>query len=598
MEDFDVNSSPRMLAEMIQVSNFEIIVTMTPLACLAWVSWMMGMKIEIPMITGTLRCYIQLSCLSLILMPIFSLGVRHWYVVIGYATFMVFMASMEATSRAKYYFPGMYWLVLATMIVNVTLVAGYVFLAILRPKPLWDPHYTIPITGMLLGNTINGTALALNAMLTSMVESAREIELLLSFGANQFEASERLVRDAVRTAAMPQLNAMAIIGIITIPGMMTGQMLAGAPVAQAARYQILMNYLIAICSFGAVLAQVFVTVRNSFDGTHMLRTDRLKRREGKRSLLKVGADLYHGSMAFCKRRYWRISPTAVEHADQPETEDLASDGHLELSSGSEDGDSAEGLDAVHKGQLTLSPLRRVADGHLHFFQILNLSCSFEHSHDSELPKRRILFQNLAFDVGAGDIASASGPSGVGKTTLLRILAGLSPCDSGDVVLDGIRRSDYDDMTLWRQRVRYVAQSKVEIPGTPQDFLKQISSLHVWKRNDVPSFSEMYTTASRFIQSWGMSPTYLDAEWSTLSGGEAQRILVAFAMASRPQVLLFDESTSALDFETKLKVEKSIEKFCEEQGISAFWITHDLDQVERMRKSDKTSLQVDEATDRE
>jgi putative ABC transport system permease protein len=77
--------------------------------------------------------------------------------------------------------------------------------------------------GMLLGNCINGVSLSLNVFLTSLVESSREVELFLSFGASSYEASSRLLREAVRTGAMPQLNSMAIIGIISIPGMMTGE---------------------------------------------------------------------------------------------------------------------------------------------------------------------------------------------------------------------------------------------------------------------------------------------------------------------------------------------------------------------------------------
>lgn len=101
------------------------------------------------------------------------------------------------------------------------------YLSLYQLLRLSDPQYVIPIVGMLLGNCINGISLAMNAILTSLVESSREIELLLSFGANSYEATARLFREAVRTGAMPQLNSMAIIGIISIPGMMTGQILGG-----------------------------------------------------------------------------------------------------------------------------------------------------------------------------------------------------------------------------------------------------------------------------------------------------------------------------------------------------------------------------------
>ena len=101
---------------------------------------------------------------------------------------------------------------------NVTWVSLFAFAIVLQPSPVWDPQYVIPIVGMLLGNCINGISLCLNSMLVSMVDSAREIELLLAFGASPYEASARLLRESIRTGTMPQLNSMAIIGVISIPG--------------------------------------------------------------------------------------------------------------------------------------------------------------------------------------------------------------------------------------------------------------------------------------------------------------------------------------------------------------------------------------------
>jgi putative ABC transport system permease protein len=83
-------------------------------------------------------------------------------------------------------------------------------------------------------------------MLTSIVESSREVELLLSFGATSYEASSQLLEESVQTETMLQLNGMTIIGLILILGIMTGQILGGASVTQAAWYQILIIYLRAL----------------------------------------------------------------------------------------------------------------------------------------------------------------------------------------------------------------------------------------------------------------------------------------------------------------------------------------------------------------
>ena len=110
--------------------------------------------------------------------------------------------------------------------------------------------------GMLLGNCINGVALSLDRALTSLTEQADEVDLLLAFGATCGEATRHPVRDAVRVGAVPTMNSLSVIGIVSIPGMMTGQILGGA-----ASYQILIVYLIATCSLSMFLTQLFVIQR-------------------------------------------------------------------------------------------------------------------------------------------------------------------------------------------------------------------------------------------------------------------------------------------------------------------------------------------------
>ena len=88
----------------------------------------------------------------------------------------------------------------------------------------------------------------------------------------------------------------------------------------------------------------------------------------------------------------------------------------------------------------------------------------------------------------------------------------------------------------------------------------------------------------FLLSWGMEASSLEKSWSMLSGGEAQRVIVAIALASRPRVLLLDECTSALDLATKILVEQSVEAFAKTSDSSVLWVTHDVEQVKRMSRS--------------
>ena len=199
---------------------------------------------------------------------------------------------------------------------------------------------------MLLGNCINGVSLSLNAMLTSVVESSREIELMLSFGANSYEASSRLIKESIRVGSMPQFNSMAIIGLISIPGMMTGQILGGSTVTQAARYQILIIYLIAFCCFGSILAEVLFTVRVCFDSRTMLRLDRLKRNNKKKSHLSAIFSVLRELLRYRERS---DSSSSFSYS-LDEASFLAPKGELTVSTSKE---AEQGTNAVSYTHLTL-----------------------------------------------------------------------------------------------------------------------------------------------------------------------------------------------------------------------------------------------------
>ena len=94
-----------------------------------------------------------------------------------------------------------------------------------RPAPWWDAQIMIPVSGMLLGNATTAVGLSLNTIVTCLVERRAEIELYLAFGATKYEATLPFIREAVRVGFMPILNQMLIIGVVSIPGMMTGQIL-------------------------------------------------------------------------------------------------------------------------------------------------------------------------------------------------------------------------------------------------------------------------------------------------------------------------------------------------------------------------------------
>jgi len=544
------------------------------------------------------------------------------------------VASWESSKRSKYYFDNMFGCILLSFWVNIGWVSIFAFGFILKPQPLWRPQYVVPIAGMMLGNCINGVSLALNSLLTNLKEhGAVEVELLLSLGATVYEATVQLLAEAVRTGAMPLVNSMRVVGIVSLPGMMTGQILGGSPVLEAAKYQILILYLIATCAFGTILSELWMARRACCDLTQQrLCTERLILRTtggGGNDDGVVGGgggktDQNGGVWGLLARCcgaccWWSTGklteepaeangllpmltqqPTILRDEEANGTQQLLSDSYkygatnsTASSTRSDDDSSSSMSDRIklifmRRGSTVASPVPTL--------ELRRISRSFRGHKDNR--KETFLFQNVSLSVNAGDVVAVSGASGAGKSQLLRVIAGLSPLhnendtstfDSSDILLEGQSRRTFASQVDWRRQVRYVSQYKVDIAGTPRAFIKRIATLASWKRirnGDMPpSFEEMVHSVSRYVSGWGLDVnSCMDQEWKTLSGGESQRVYVAICLASKPKVLLMDESTSSLDSVSKQQVEQSVLDVASRDGVSVLWITHDADQISRMTRT--------------
>jgi uncharacterized protein (TIGR00245 family) len=128
--------------------------------------------------------------------------------------------------------------------------------------PFWLPEVFIPTMGMLLGNAMSGMAVALSSCLSTVTSRKEHIETYLAFGASRWEAGQSIAVEAVRLAMLPTINQMSVIGLIAIPGMMTGQILGGASVSNAVKYQQIIMFLISATTALGVLSVVVVRTKS------------------------------------------------------------------------------------------------------------------------------------------------------------------------------------------------------------------------------------------------------------------------------------------------------------------------------------------------
>ncbi|HET8997752.1 MAG TPA: iron export ABC transporter permease subunit FetB [Acetobacteraceae bacterium] len=221
------------------------------------------------------RMVVQLVLIGFILRAVFA--VQSPFATLCVVLVMVAIAGREVAARPEQKLGrfGNYAVGGGAVLVATFLTAILALTTAIRPTPWYDPRYAIPLAGIVLGNVLNGASLALDSMLGGVVRERGAIEAQLALGASFGQAIRPLVRASVRRALLPVINTMSAAGIITLPGIMTGQILAGMDPMEAAKYQILLIFLLAGGSGLAAVAVVYLAARQLTDDRQRLRLDRL-----------------------------------------------------------------------------------------------------------------------------------------------------------------------------------------------------------------------------------------------------------------------------------------------------------------------------------
>lgn len=221
------------------------------------------------------RMVLQLSLIGLVLEWIFAHQAPLW--LLGLASLMTLMAGRTAVSRTRQRYQGIYLNAFLAMISSTWIMTSLAMTAIIRPQPWYQAQYLIPLLGMLLGNGLNGISLGLERFLETLRRDQERIDSLLALGASRAEAVREALQISVRAGLLPITNTMLVAGIVSLPGMMTGQILSGVSPLEAVKYQIVIMFLIAgNTALGTVLA-VWLSYRRLFNSWHQFRAEKLWR---------------------------------------------------------------------------------------------------------------------------------------------------------------------------------------------------------------------------------------------------------------------------------------------------------------------------------
>ena len=240
------------------------------------VSVALKLDLERKLAWAAVRTVVQLLAIGYVLGWVFQFD--RWFVVLPLMIAMTLIAGFAGAQRGARTYAGQRADSIASIWISSWLVAAVGLFVVIRIRPWYEPQYAIPILGMILGNTLTGVSLGIERMTEELTARRDHVDMALALGATRWEAAQAPARQAVRAGMIPTLNQMAVVGIVSLPGMMTGQVLAGQSPLQAVRYQIVIMFLIAASSaLGTVLA-VLLTYRRLFSADHRFLASRLVER--------------------------------------------------------------------------------------------------------------------------------------------------------------------------------------------------------------------------------------------------------------------------------------------------------------------------------
>lgn len=436
---------------------------------LLYLSYNLQLKLEKKLIVGLLRSSLQLLFLGSVLLH-FIFSFRSPLLVLCYLLFMIFIASLEAVGRQQKTYDKHFQDSFIACLFGGGFVALYGSLAVFSPIPWWNPQVLVPTSGMIIGNSVSGPAVAVERLLSEVTDKRHEIETRLSFGATAYEAILPMIRNSVQAALTPTLNQMAIMGLVSIPGMMTGQLLGGTKPIIAAEYQIAILYLIVTTSVFSCFISVCLATRNAccnLSSHQCTAPEKVFKREGG----KQDIDVMLGKIIFGIYQSLTRCCCGCFKGAGASYETLPTNNVL------------NNIDSQHGGELDNILSADIATGRATYSIVENSSRKFDDvalvieklniksgstllfcaARESELDDR----VGLELTISKGERISLEGISGLGKSRLLRAIAKLDQPVSGNLSYLADRSHannssesavDYNGYNpYWRTKVIYIPQ---------------------------------------------------------------------------------------------------------------------------------------------
>jgi putative ABC transport system permease protein len=228
------------------MSNWSLLYTLAFVMVVSLISLWQRLDMEKELLVGTVRAAVQLIAVGYVLLWVFK--AESWLGITAMLCVMIGVAAANAAKRAKG-LPGIRRRVLVALLLAEVITMGLMLALRIVPP---TAQYIIPLSGMVTGNAMVVAGLLLNRLQAEMNARRGEVEVWLALGATPRQAASAVLKSAVKASMIPSIDALKTVGLVQLPGMMTGQILAGQSPTEAVKYQILVMYAIgaaaAICA--------------------------------------------------------------------------------------------------------------------------------------------------------------------------------------------------------------------------------------------------------------------------------------------------------------------------------------------------------------
>lgn len=240
----------------------------------AFLSWYFALGLSTSLLVAAARCVVQLTVMGFVLQRVFETD-SPWAVA-GITCLLILLGTVEVViNKSKRRFTHMFPTVLVSMMSSAIPVSILGTRFAMGYTPWWQPAAYIPVVGMLCGNTISAIVVSTTSVLRDIKDNRDKVEMFLAFGGSRFEACKPIATEALRLALTPTLNQMSVIGLISIPGMMTGAILGGSSVEQAARLQMVIMFLISAATALAAIMATTLACATVVDQEQRIREERI-----------------------------------------------------------------------------------------------------------------------------------------------------------------------------------------------------------------------------------------------------------------------------------------------------------------------------------